>query len=81
MIPEKVFEKILVLGDGWRVQQVDYVEQESKVLIRIEETAALWGQEACPHCRIPEWKLQKYNATHFKRKYGSQLRDGVRPEG
>ena len=37
MIPEKVFQKILVLGDGWRVQQVDYVEQEGKVLIRIEE--------------------------------------------
>ena len=44
MIPEKVFHQILALGDGWRVQQVDYVEKESKVLIRIEETAALWGQ-------------------------------------
>jgi hypothetical protein len=37
MIPEKVFQKILVLGDGWQVQQVDYVEKESKVLTRIEE--------------------------------------------
>lgn len=51
MIPEKVFQKILVLGDGWRVQQVEYVEKESKVLIRIEETAALWAGEACPHCQ------------------------------
>jgi len=50
MIPEKVFEKILVMGDGWRVRQVDYVEKESKVLIRIEETAALWAGETCPHC-------------------------------
>src|ERR1044071_1563793 len=50
MIPEKVFQKILVLGDGWRVQQVDYVEKESKVLIRIEETPALWASESCPHC-------------------------------
>src|SRR5947199_7943619 len=50
MIPEKVFQKILVLGDGWRVQQVDYVEKENKVLIRIEETPALWAGESCPHC-------------------------------
>ncbi len=28
---------------------------------------------ACPECRIPDWKLQKYNATHFRRKYGSHL--------
>ncbi len=50
MIPEKVFQKILVLGDGWRVQQVDYVEKESKVFIRIEDTPALWASESCPHC-------------------------------
>ncbi len=51
MIPEKVFEKILVLGDGWRVRQVDYVEKESKVLIRVEETPALWASEGCPQCQ------------------------------
>ncbi len=51
MIPEKVFEKILVLGEGWRVQGVDYVEKESEVLIRIEETPALWRSEVCPHCK------------------------------
>jgi transposase len=51
MIPEKVFEKILVLGDGWRVSRVDYVEKESKVMIRIEETSALWPGESCPHCQ------------------------------
>jgi transposase len=50
MIPEKVFEKILVLGDGWRVHGVEYVEKESQVLIRIEETPALWHSQACPHC-------------------------------
>lgn len=50
MIPEKVFQKILVLGDGWRVDRVDYAEKESKVLIRINETPALWAKESCPHC-------------------------------
>jgi len=29
---------------------VDYQEKESKVLIRVEETPALWPQESCPHC-------------------------------
>lgn len=51
MIPEKVFEKILVLGNGWRVERVDYVEKESKVLIQIQETAGLWAAESCPHCQ------------------------------
>ena len=34
-----------------------------------------WYAQACPQCRIPEWKLQKYAATHFKRGYGSHLRE------
>lgn len=51
MIPEKVFHQILALGEAWRVRQVDYVEKESQVLIRVEETPALWATESCPHCR------------------------------
>lgn len=51
MIPEKVFHQILGLGDSWRVNRVDYLEKESKVLIRVEETAALWAAESCPHCQ------------------------------
>jgi transposase len=50
MIPEKMFHSILALGDGWRIKQVDYVEAESKVLIRVEEMAALWPTEKCPYC-------------------------------
>ena len=50
MIPEKVFQQILALGEAWRVKRMDYVEQESKVMIRIEDTPALWKQESCPHC-------------------------------
>ena len=50
MIPEKVFQQILALGEAWRVKRMDYVEQESKVLIRVEDTPALWKQESCPHC-------------------------------
>jgi transposase len=50
MIPEKMFHQILALGDAWRVNRVDYVEKESKVLVRVEETPALWTAESCPHC-------------------------------
>jgi transposase len=50
MIPEKVFQQILALGNTWQVQRVDYAEKESKVLIRIEETPALWASESCPDC-------------------------------
>ena len=50
MIPEKMFHRILALGEGWRVRQVDYLEKESKVLIRVEDTPALWAAEKCPHC-------------------------------
>jgi transposase len=50
MIPEKVFHQILALGEAWRVSRVDYVEKESKVLIRVEETPALWATESCPNC-------------------------------
>jgi len=51
MIPEKVFQQILALGEAWRVNRMDYLERESKVLIRVEETPALWPQESCPHCQ------------------------------
>jgi transposase len=51
MIPEKVFHQILALGESWRVRQVEYVEKESKVLLRVEETPAVWAAQSCPHCR------------------------------
>jgi pyrrolysyl-tRNA synthetase-like protein len=27
----------------------------------------------CPHCGVPDWKLEKYNATRFSRHQGSLL--------
>jgi transposase len=51
MIPEKMFHSILALGEGWRIRSVDYVEKERKVLIRVEDTPALWKTEGCPHCQ------------------------------
>lgn len=33
-----------------------------------------WYKGACRECRVPDWKLDKYASTEFKRHYGSDLR-------
>ena len=50
MIPEKLFQELLALSDGWRVRGVDYVKKESKILIQVEETAQVWGEQKCTQC-------------------------------
>jgi transposase len=50
MIPEKVFQEILILGERWEVFAVDYDKDQSKVFIRVRETARLWPAEHCPKC-------------------------------
>ena len=32
-----------------------------------------WFKGVCGVCRIPEWKLEKYSSTQFKRHFGSTL--------
>lgn len=32
-----------------------------------------WFKDVCPICRIPDWKLEKFSSTQFKRHYGSAL--------
>jgi len=32
-----------------------------------------WFTGVCGACAVPEWKLQKYSSTQFKRHYGSLL--------
>ena len=32
-----------------------------------------WFKGACGACRVPDWKLDKYSSTLFKRHYGSSL--------
>ena len=34
-----------------------------------------WFGKVCKVCKVPEWKLEKYNTTSFKRHYGSFLSD------
>lgn len=36
-----------------------------------------WFHGVCRQCGVPEWKLEKYSSTRFKRHYGSALlKDG-----
>jgi pyrrolysyl-tRNA synthetase-like protein len=32
-----------------------------------------WFGKVCPICKIPDWKLEKYSSTRFRRHYGSML--------
>lgn len=50
MIPEKVFQQILILGDAWEVFATDYDENQRKVFIRVRETPRLWPAAHCPKC-------------------------------
>ena len=33
-----------------------------------------WFSDVCPECGIPQWKLAKYSATRFSRRFGSDLK-------
>jgi pyrrolysyl-tRNA synthetase-like protein len=35
---------------------------------------------ACSACRIPDWKLEKYNSTRFHRHFGSALKSDDKPK-
>jgi len=39
-----------------------------------------WFGKACPICKTPDWKLEKYSATRFNRHYGSLLLDENKPK-
>ena len=32
-----------------------------------------WFKGVCPACGVPQWKLEKYASTHFRRHHGSSL--------
>lgn len=32
-----------------------------------------WFKGVCPACGVPQWKLEKYASTHFRRHHGSLL--------
>ena len=38
-----------------------------------------WFNGACGACGVPDWKLEKYASTQFRRHYGSQLTSEIKP--
>jgi pyrrolysyl-tRNA synthetase-like protein len=36
-----------------------------------------WYRDICKECRVPQWKIAKYSATKFNRRYGSNLTQSV----
>lgn len=36
-----------------------------------------WYGKTCPVCKVPDWKMEKYSGTRFKRHYGSLLNDNA----
>ncbi len=34
-----------------------------------------WFSKICTACAVPDWKIEKYNATRFKRHHGSFLEE------
>jgi transposase len=49
-----MFEELLCLGEGWRIQEVKYLEKEKKVALEVRNTALLWKTEECPRCHGKE---------------------------
>jgi len=39
-----------------------------------------WFHSVCKSCGVPDWKLEKYSATHFRRHHGSILLDSDKKE-
>ena len=50
MIPENVFQQILMLGEEWKVQAVEYQDKERQIVIKVSETSQLWLKEKRPRC-------------------------------
>ena len=48
MTPEKLFHELLGLGLSWEVTACQYDRNQSKVLLQLRETPALWQGERCP---------------------------------
>ncbi|MCG8618282.1 MAG: hypothetical protein MI802_18865 [Desulfobacterales bacterium] len=40
-----------------------------------------WFVKVCPDCRVPDWKLEKYSSTLFRRHQGSLLTEKDQASG
>lgn len=44
--PEETFDRLLGLGESWRVIRAEYEAEEQKFVICVEEMAKLWKEES-----------------------------------
>jgi transposase len=49
MTPEETFEKLLGLGQSWKVISTDYEEERNTFVICVSETEALWKEESAKY--------------------------------
>lgn len=67
---------IRIVGD--RATLITHCNKEFIISDSVNSRAARWLRNkwfvrACPACRIPDWKLDKYGATLFRRHQGASL--------
>lgn len=70
------------------IKEVDYLGSQARLTTHCGKTFTVnnsrnsraarwlrnkWFKGVCTACGVPGWKLEKYNATRFKRHYGSSL--------
>jgi len=67
---------ITIMGD--RASVITHCNKEFMISNSMNSRAARWLRNkwfvrVCPKCGVPDWKLEKYSATLFKRHQGSML--------
>ena len=67
---------VVITGDMARV--VTHCNKEFMISDSLNSRAARWLRNkwfsrVCPKCGVPDWKLEKYSSTLFKRHQGSML--------
>jgi len=62
MIPENVFQQILMLGEEWKVQAVEYQDKERQIVIKVSETSKLWLKEKWFIREVGVWSCVDYTA-------------------
>ena len=66
--------RVAVVGGNLQGVEVAYLAHKAGwEVFLIDKRTGAPASGICPVCGIPEWKLAKYSATMFKRKYGSSL--------
>ncbi len=76
------------------IKEVEKIGEQVKVLTHCEKEFIVnnsrngraarwlrnkWFGRICIECKVPDWKLEKYNSTRFSRHYGSLLSTGKHP--